>query len=99
MSGTLRVLADSGFGSHMGDWGAGWWILMAFLMVVFWGLVIFGIVLLVRSLGGGRLGGRDSAIELLERRLASGEISAEEYRERRAALTGEPPDRDRHEPE
>jgi putative membrane protein len=84
-------LAHMGFGEHMGDWGAGWWILMAFLMVAFWGLVIVGIVWLVRSLGWGQHDHRGaSAIELLDRRLASGEISPDEYRERRAVLRGEP---------
>jgi putative membrane protein len=90
MSGALLRLADMGWGSHMGDWGAGWWILMTLGMVVFWGLVILGIVWLVRSLGGdhqGHAGG--SALEILDRRLASGEISPDDYRERRAHLRGE----------
>ena len=88
MAGTL-LLADGGWGDHMGDWGAGWWILMVLMMVAFWGLVILGIVWLVRSLSAGqRDRGETSAIELLDRRLASGEISPAEYRERRAVLTG-----------
>ena len=90
---TALLLGDMGWGHHMGDWGAGWWILMAFLMVVFWGLVIVGAVWLVRSLVGDRHGaGRATALELLERRLANGEISPDEYRERRAVRTGHPPD-------
>jgi hypothetical protein len=40
MIATALLIADSGFDNHMGDWGAGWWILMAFMMVAFWGLVI-----------------------------------------------------------
>jgi putative membrane protein len=88
--GTLTLLADSDFNSHMGDWGAGWWILMAAMMVVFWGLVILGVVWVIRSLGPGQHhehpGG--SPLELLDRRLASGEISPKEYRERRELLTG-----------
>jgi len=92
-------LSDVGWGHHMDGWGSGWWILMAFLMVAFWGLVIFGVVLLVRSGAWNRRGGGDSAIELLERRLANGEISPEEYRERRALLTGEPAGRERGGPE
>lgn len=74
----------------MGDWGAGWWILMAAMMVVFWGLVIFGVVWAVRSLSHGHdHGSARSALELLDRRLAQGEISPEEYQERRAVLRGE----------
>jgi uncharacterized membrane protein len=52
-------------------------------------LLIVGIVLLVR--GGGRRppwtsGGRETGIDVLERRFAEGELSLEQYRERRAVL-------------
>lgn len=87
----ILVLGDMGWGSHMDDWGAGWWILMALLMVVFWGLVIVGVVLLARSLTDGDQRAR-SAIEVLDHRLASGEISPEEYRRRRETLGGGKPD-------
>lgn len=81
------LLADNGWGNHMGDWGAGWWIAMALMVVVFWALVIVGVVWLVRSLGGGHhtIQHRDPA-EVLDHRLASGEISVDEYRERRELL-------------
>ena len=84
------VLADTNFG-HMGNWGAGWWILMMIGMVVFWGLVILGIVWVVRELSGrhhasGSTGG--GPLEILDRRLAAGEISPEDYQERRRILTG-----------
>ncbi|MEX2106180.1 MAG: SHOCT domain-containing protein [Solirubrobacterales bacterium] len=83
------VLGDMGWGNHMDNWGAGWWILMTVLMVAFWSLVIFGVVWLVRSLAGGHASGQGrSAIEVLDHRLASGEISPDEYRQRRAVLTG-----------
>lgn len=83
------LIADSNFDNHMGDWGAGWWILMALMMVVFWGLVIVGAVWLVRSLVGERHGHhRGSALEVLDHRLATGEISTEEYRERRSVIQG-----------
>lgn len=88
MIAVMPLIGDMGWGNHMDNWGAGWWILMAFLMVAFWGLVIVGIVWLVRSLAGGYHGGR-SAIDVLEHRLASGEISPEEYRQRRATLGGD----------
>ena len=84
------LLADSGFDHHMDDWGAGWWVLMALMMIVFWGLLILGAVWLVRMLRHERRGdGGTSAIELLDRRLASGEISPEEYQQRRALIKGD----------
>jgi uncharacterized membrane protein len=64
--------------------GAGLWILSAPL---FWLLLIVGIVFLVR----GRRppwtgGGRETGIDVLERRFAEGELSLEQYRERRSVL-------------
>jgi uncharacterized membrane protein len=62
---------------------------MAFMMVAFWGLVIVGVVWLIRALMAERHGhGGASPIEVLDRRLATGEISPEEYRERREVLLG-----------
>lgn len=71
----------------------GWWIVMVMMMIVFWGLVIAGIVWLIRSLPwrhGGRHDGGD-ALDLLDRRFAAGEMSIDEYRERRSILKGEQP--------
>ena len=92
MSAIVAVLvpfADNDFG-HMGDWGAGWWILMMLGMVAFWGLVIVGIVWLVRELAGRheRAATTVGPLELLDRRLAEGQISPDEYEERRRILTG-----------
>jgi putative membrane protein len=76
-----------------GHMGGGWWIVMMFGMVFFWAAVILGIVWLVRrSSGAARFGSSQDArgetpIEILERRFAEGEISADEYRERREVIT------------
>lgn len=87
----LAPLADGGVG-HMGDWGAGWWILMVAGMVLAWGLVIFGIVWVMRE--SGRRGERESSdqdsLSILDRRLARGEISPEEHEDRRRILSREP---------
>ena len=63
------------------------------MMVLFWGLVIAGIVVLVRYLTGSRQdggpdagGGRSSADELLAERFARGEIDQDEYTRRRELL-------------
>lgn len=87
MSDALLILAD--YGGHMDDWGPGWWIAMGLMMIVFWGLVIAGGVWLVRTLMAERHGNAgEKPIDLLERRLANGEVSPEEYRERREVLLG-----------
>jgi putative membrane protein len=83
---------DDGDWGHM-DWNGGWWIVMALGMVLFWGLVIVGIVWLVRELAGSRQAPHGSPqthdpLATLDHRLAAGEISPEEYRERRAMLGG-----------
>lgn len=85
------VLAQCGWGDHM-DWDGGWWVMMVG-MLIFWALVVVGIVWLVRELSGrgGRAGQEPSALDLLDRRLADGTISPEDYRERRAILTGTGP--------
>lgn len=50
-------------------------------MMVFWALVIVGVVWLVRGgIGDGRRSTAKSASELLDERLPSGEISVEEIR-------------------
>lgn len=79
------LLADD----HM-DFDNGWWIVMGIGMILFWGLVILGIVWLVREVSGprraARPGGAPDALETLDQRLAEGEITVEEYNERRRAL-------------
>ncbi len=92
------LLGDTDFGNHMSNWGGGWWILMAFLMVVFWGLVIAGIVWLVRFLAQGGHPREPTASEILDRRFALGEVSVEEYEERRRYLTDGATKRDRGTP-
>ncbi|MBI4304571.1 MAG: SHOCT domain-containing protein [Chloroflexi bacterium] len=72
----------------MGGFGGGWFMLV--LMVIFWGLVIWGIVALVRGIaspsGGESSRQGDSALEILKRRYARGEISKEEFEERKKDL-------------
>ena len=65
---------------------SGWWILSGPL---FWLVLIVGIVFLLRARSGGSPwtgGGRETGIDVLERRFAEGELSLEEYRERRSVL-------------
>jgi len=71
----------------MGGFGWGWF--MPIIMIVFWGLVIWGIVALVRGLSTGSGGPStlaDSVLEILKRRYARGEITKQEYEERKKDL-------------
>ena len=48
------LLANNDWNGHMDNWGPGWWVAMGVMMIVFWGLVVAGIVWLVRSLPHAR---------------------------------------------
>ncbi len=66
-------------------WGVGG--VMIVMMLVFWGLVIAGLVLGVRYLAAhGRTGGRDEALEILRQRYARGDIDKEEFESRKRGL-------------
>jgi putative membrane protein len=82
-----NYLADVDWGHMDGDWG----VLMMLGMALFWIAVIVLVVWLVRR--GTEGFGRPSAehvtpMEILDRRFAEGEITREEYRERREELRG-----------
>jgi putative membrane protein len=67
-------------------WGAGGLIMML-MMLVFWGLVIAGLVVGLRWLiGQGRSTGRDEALEILRQRYARGEIDKQEFEGRKRDL-------------
>lgn len=71
---------------HDGGWG---WLWMAGGMLAFWALVGTVIVVLVRALAADhRDAGPSRALAILDERYARGEINDEEYRHRRAQLTG-----------
>lgn len=63
------------YGWGMG-FGFGW-----FFMIVFWVLLIFGVVYLVKLIAGGpkREEKGDTALDILKKRYAKGEISKEEF--------------------
>lgn len=59
--------------------------------ILLWGLVIVGIVVLARWILD-RLGGRgETAMQILDKRYARGEISREEYEKMKREVGGGPP--------
>lgn len=73
---------------HGGDygWGMGFgWV----WMILFWGLVIVGAAYLVKLITGSakREGRHETALDLLEKRYAKGEISKEEFDKMRDDLS------------
>lgn len=76
------------FGWGYGGWG-GWLMLIG--MVIFWGLIIWGIVALVRRTSapggwGSEHQHSESAVEILKKRYAKGEIGKEEFEEKKKTL-------------
>jgi putative membrane protein len=64
----------------------GWdWVWMAAMMLLFWGGVMILAVWAIRSFAGSR-GTRDAAFDVLRRRLASGEITLEDFEKARKVL-------------
>ncbi|MCC7184340.1 MAG: SHOCT domain-containing protein [Rhodocyclaceae bacterium] len=77
------MMGFDGFGGGMGFGGFG--------MIVFWGLLIAGVVMLVRWLGGfgtgaGPRGGARTALDILRERYAKGEIDQQEFEQKRRDL-------------
>jgi putative membrane protein len=77
----------------LADWGPGWGVFWGLLWAAFWVVVILVAVWLLR----GELPrlqhrfGEPPALRLLEERYARGEISREDFLERRAVLLQPPP--------
>ena len=80
----IDVVAQSRGWDHMSGWGGGWMWLWGTLMMLSWVAIIAAAVWLVLRAGRDRSGSR--ARDILDERLASGELTPGEYRERREAL-------------
>ena len=81
------------YGSDPGGWG---YALMTIGMVLYWGLLITGVVMLVRYVGREaspptHLPVLHTAEQLLAERFARGELDETEYRSRLATLRGQAP--------
>ena len=71
------------YGGYYDGWS---WLLMAAMMLLFWGGIAALVVFVVRAITGPK--GGDQALDVLRRRLASGEITQEEFERTRRALQG-----------
>ena len=69
-----------GYGYGMGG--------MEILAIIFWILILVGLILLIKYLweGAGAKGAHESAIEILKKRYAKGEINKEEFEEKKKDL-------------
>jgi putative membrane protein len=72
-----------GPGMMWGWWGMGW-----IFMIIFWGILIVGLIFLIRYLiGATKTGkGQESALDILKRRYALGEINKEEFEQKKKDL-------------
>lgn len=83
-----------GWSNHgYGMWGGG--AFGGFIMVLFWIVILVGVVLVIRYFTGGQMPGRKGPtpyeapadpLRILQERYARGEIDTEEYEERRKTL-------------
>jgi len=78
-----------GWGDMSGmGWGWGWSFFGIVHMVLWWALLILGVVVLAKWLFGARRSGEDRALEVLRERYARGEIDKDEFEKRKRDLAG-----------
>jgi putative membrane protein len=94
---SVALMAGNAFAQWRGDeWGYGPWMMRGYgmgwvggiMMLAFWIAVIVGIVLLIRWLATSTRGGgsAESALEILKRRYARGEIDKKEFEQKKKDL-------------
>jgi len=71
-----------------GTWSAANWLAMSALMLVFWSVVVAGIVAVVRSSRGAHPRTDLAAGQILDQRFARGELTEQEFLRRRDLLRG-----------
>lgn len=83
-----------GWGSYGGTSVIGFIFMMIFMVAIIAGIVLFIVWLVRQTAGGGAVAGPgaaaggESALDILKKRYASGEIDKNEFEEKRKDLTG-----------
>jgi len=72
-----------GPGMMWGWWGMGW-----IFMIIFWGILVVGLIFLIRYLVGTTKAskGEESALDILKKRYARGEVNKEEFEQKKKDL-------------
>ncbi len=79
-----------GMGPGMMGYGVGW--VMGIINIIFWVVVIIGVIYLIKWLsstskqGGKETKGENTAFDILRERYAKGEINREEFEEKKKVL-------------
>ncbi|MCG2737083.1 MAG: SHOCT domain-containing protein [Candidatus Methanoperedenaceae archaeon] len=78
----MQIGMMDGYGNGMGSG------IMGILWLIFWILIIIGLVLLIKYLweGSGARMEQESALEILKKKYARGEINKEEFEEKKKDL-------------
>ncbi len=84
-----RYFADLGYGyCNGGTFGSGNWFIGWLFPLLFWGAIILSLIWLARQISSKKHDQiNDSAVELVRKRYAAGEISSQEFDEMTAKLS------------
>lgn len=68
-----------------------WWMVFGWIwMAVFWGMIIWAVLVIVGRISGSHSDDRTQALRILEERYARGEITREQFEQMRSDLRAGP---------